>query len=228
MPIGKLLIVVDADIRLMIGNGLRSRDYDVIIAETGDEGLSKISEKPDLIILDMDMPAMDGIQTCREIRKHVTTPIIFLGDSSEASGRILCLDAGGDNYLIKPITVPELAAYLNAAIRRQTHYSNKAGRRINIKDLTLDVSAHELKRNDELIHLTLTEFKLFRALAVNCGQVLTRDHLLDEVWNIDSSGFYSRTIDVHVGRMRRKIGDDPLNPRYILTVNGVGYKIPSN
>lgn len=230
MSKGKLLIVDDdEDIRHLVGGSLANNGFDVITAEDGEEGVAKaLCEHPDLIILDVEMPGMDGIAVCREIRRCLTTPIIFLSVRSDTPDKILGLGAGGDNYLTKPFDTSELLAYVEATIRRQNLYyrSDNGSQVIRIKDLTLDISAHELRRNGTTIPLTSTEFKLFRTLAENAGRVVTRDQLLDRVWEMDIEGIYSRTIDVHVGRIRRKIGDDPIRPSYILTVSGVGYKMP--
>lgn len=232
MSKGKLLIVDDdEDIRQLVGGCLTNRGYEVITAATGEEGFAKAhSEHPDLIILDVEMPGMDGIQTCQEIRKHLNVPIIFLSVRAETSDRVLGLGVGGDNYLTKPFQIPELLAFVDAAMRRQSVYSrpNRDHPIFKIRDLCLDIRAHELKRDGCSIPLTPTEFRLLQVLAQNPGRVVTREQLLDQVWQTSATDIYSRTIDVHVGRIRRKIGDDSARPQYILTVAGVGYKVPSN
>lgn len=229
MPNGKLLIVDDdEDIRQLVGTSLKNRGYEVISARSGEEGLTKaLSEQPDLIVLDVEMPGMDGIQTCQEIRKHLIVPVLFLSVRSEETDVVLGLGVGGDNYLTKPFKIPELIAHVDAAMRRKQRYSQAvhSDQTLKVKDLALDLSAHELKRNGDIILLTSTEFKLFQILAENAGRVVTRDKLLDLVWLLESDGVYSRTVDVHIGRIRKKIGDDPASPRYIVTVPGLGYKM---
>ena len=229
MSKGKLLIVDDdEDIRQLVGGSLVNRGYEVITAENGEDGLAKAhAEHPDLIILDIEMPGMDGIQTCQEIRRRLNTPIIFLSVRSETTDRVLGLGVGGDNYLTKPFQIPELIAHVDAAMRRQAVYSrpDHDHHLLKVKDLCLDIRAHELKRNGCPIQLTATEFKVFRVLAANPDRAITREQLLDQVWQANTDGVYSRTIDVHIGRIRRKIGDDSERPRYILTVAGVGYKV---
>lgn len=230
MSRGKLLIVDDdADIRQLLSDSLANRGYEVTTAETGEQGLATaMVTHPDLIILDVEMPGMDGIQTCQEIRKHLFTPVIFLSVRSETTDRVLGLGVGGDNYLTKPFQIPELIAYVDSIMRRQTIYSHpNLSDMMKVADLVLDLSAHELRRNEDVIPLTSTEFKLFHVLAKNAGKVVTRERLLDEVWDTDIEGVFSRTVDVHVGRIRRKLGDDPNHPRYILTVSGVGYRMPN-
>lgn len=230
MSRGKLLIVDnDADIRQLLSGSLISRGYDVTTAESGEQGLAiALATHPDLIILDVEMPGMDGIQTCQEIRRHLFTPVIFLSVRSETTDRVLGLGVGGDNYLTKPFQISELIAYVDSAMRRQTTYAHpNHSEEIKVADLVLDLSAHELRRDDDVIQLTSTEFKLFHVLVKNAGKVVTRERLLDEVWDTDIDGVYSRTVDVHVGRIRRKLGDDPNHPRYILTVSGVGYRMPN-
>lgn len=229
MSKGKLLVVDDdEDIRQLVGGSLMNRGYEVIIAENGEDGLTKAhAEHPDLIILDVEMPGMDGIQTCQEIRKHLNTPIIFLSVRSETTDRVLGLGVGGDNYLTKPFQIPELVAYVDAAMRRQAVYSktDRNSHLLKVRDLCLDVRAHELKRGAAVIPLTATEFKVLRVFATNADRVVTREQLLDQVWQMDADGIYSRTIDVHIGRIRRKMGDDIEHPRYILTIPGIGYRI---
>lgn len=231
MSKGKLLVVDDEEeVRHLITEGLTQRGYEVVPASSGEEALEKVTaERPDIVILDVDMPGMDGIQTCREIRRSLFMPIILLSAHCEETDIVLGLGVGADNYLIKPFRMPVLLAYIDAAIRRQMFYSQSPSqaRFLRVKDLVLDISAHELRRNRKTVPLTQTEFRLFQTLAQNAGRVLTRDQLLDNVWEVDSDSVYSRTVDVHIGRMRRKIGDNPSAQQYIVTVRGLGYKMPS-
>ena len=228
---GKVLVIDDdEDIRHSLGRRLSDRGYEVFLAGSGEEGLTKaLTESPDVIVLDVDMPGMDGIQTCREIRAHLFVPIIFLSVRSDETDIVLGLGVGGDNYLTKPFKASELLAYVDAAVRRETVYSRrrKQSKLLKVKDLVLDLSAYELKRGGDVIQLTPTEFKLIRMLAENVDRVLTREQLLDHVWEFNANGVYSRTVDVHIGRVRGKIGDDRANPQYIITVPGLGYKMPS-
>ena len=231
MSKGKVLVVDDEkDIRDLVGGSLADRGYDVVLACSGEEGLAKaLGEKPDVIVLDVEMPDMDGIQTCQEIRKHILVPIIFLSVRSDESDVVLGLGVGGDNYLTKPLKICELLAHVEAAMRRETLYSQRRSQNqlIAVKDLVVDLDAHEIRQAGKTIPISPTEFKLIQMLAENVDRVLTRSQLLDHVWQTKADNIFSRTVDVHIGRVRRKIGDDPNHPRYIVTVPGLGYKISS-
>ena len=231
MPKGTVLVVDDEeDVRELVGGSLANRGYGVVLARSGEEGLAKaLGENPDVIVLDVEMPDMDGIQTCQEIRKHLLVPIIFLSTRSDETDIVLGLGVGGDNYLTKPFKIPELVAHVEAAMRRETLYSQrrKETRLVAVKDLVVDLAAHELRQAGNTIPVSVTEFKLIQMLVENVDRVLTRDQLLDRVWETKADNIYSRTVDVHIGRVRRKIGDDPNHPRYIVTVPGLGYKISS-
>ena len=225
---GKVLVIDhDETIRRSVAKRLSDRGHDVATADSGEQGLTAaLTQCPDAIIMSVDT---DGIQTCREIRKHLSVPVIFVGGRSGQTDIELALEAGGDAYLPKPVNTAELLAYVDAAVRRQTVYSRCGARPklVKVKDLVLDLSAHEFRRNGAMIPLTPTEFKLIRTLAENVDRVLTRGQLLDYVWESDAKGLYSRTVDVHIGRVRGKIGDDRADPHYIVTVPGLGYKMPS-
>lgn len=229
MAKGKVLIVDDdEDIRELVLHSLQSRGYQVMEASTGEQGVkTALAENPDLIILDIEMPGMDGIQACQEIRKRLLAPIIFLSVRTEESDIVLGLGVGADTYLTKPFSLPQLLAQVDAAIRRETDYSRRRSEagQVRVKDLSIDADAHEVRLNGRSLALTPTEFKLLSTLARNAGRVLTRDELLSSVWDLKGEHIYSRTVDVHVGRIRKKIGDDPARQSYIVTVPGLGYKM---
>lgn len=231
MSRGKILVVDDDEgVRQLLGKCLAGRCCEVVCAASGEEAVDKAhAEKPDLIILDVDLPGMDGIETCQEIRKNLLCPIIFLSDRSGETDIVLGLGVGADHYITKPFRIAEMTAYVESCLRRELVYSKRKSSRsiIKIHDLTVDLGAHEVMLGQIPISLTRTEFKLLQVLVQNAGRVLSRDQLLDHVWELKADGVYSRTVDVHVGRVRRKLGDDPEEPRYIVTVPGLGYKIPS-
>jgi len=226
---GKVLIVDDdEDIRELVTRSLESRGYQAFAASSGEEGVkTALAESPDLVILDIEMPGIDGIQACQEIRKSLLVPIVFLSVRAEESDIVLGLGVGADTYLTKPFKLPELLAQVDAAIRRETLYSQRRSQAklVTIKDLHLDVDAHEVRLDGRSVALSPTEFKLLSVLARNAGRVLTRDELLSSVWDLRGEEIYSRTVDVHVGRIRRKIGDSPSRQSYIVTVPGLGYKM---
>lgn len=231
MPRGKILIVDDDEqTREFVERVLGERGYRVTSASTGEQGLrTAATGNPDLIVLGMDMSSSDGTQTCQEIRKNAFIPIIAVGNRSDETDVVLSLGVGADYYLTKPLRSSEFAAYVEAGIRRQTIYSQRSleANAMRVKDLVLDFPAHELRRGGRLIPLSPTEFRLVHTLARNAGRIMTRDQLLDSVWEFKADGIYSRTVDVHIGRIRRKIGDTPAKPRYIVTVPGLGYKMVS-
>ncbi len=225
---GKILVIDDdTDILTLLKKGFENRGYEVVTAETGQEGIQLANAvQPDIIILDVELPDFDGIEVCQRIRQNSIIPIIFLTIRSEETDVVLGLGVGADNYVCKPFKLSELIAKVEAALRREKVYAQRKKRPvINVKDLVLDLGAFEVKKRGESIRLTATEFKLLRALAENSDQVLSRDQLLDSVWGLKAEGVFTRTVDVHIGRLRKKIEDDPQRPRYILTVPGMGYKM---
>lgn len=227
---GKILVVDDDnDILNLVRASLASRGFEVVTASNGSEGVkAALTERPDVIILDIEMPDKDGIEVCQDIRKKLFCPIIFLTVRSEETDVVLGFGVGADNYVTKPFKVSELIARVEATMRRETLYAErkKDQHYLSVRDLTLDTSAFEARKAETPLNLTLTEFKLLQALAEHAGQVLTRDQLLDHVWELKADGVYTRTVDVHIGRLRKKIEDDPANPQYIVTVAGLGYKMP--
>jgi len=231
LPRGKVLVVdSDEEAREALAGSLAARGYEVVRAASGSEAVDRAPlERPNAITIAVEMPGIDGIETCQEIRKNLFVPIVLISDRSEQTDLVLGLGVGADYYLTKPVSMPLLLAYIEAAVRRETVYSRRriALDTITIKDLALDLAAHELKRNGAMVQLSPTEFRLFAALARNAGRILTRDQLLESVWELKADGIYSRTVDVHIGRIRRKIGDDASRQCYIVTVPGLGYKMPA-
>lgn len=227
---GKILIVDDdEDILRLVGGALKARGYDVITACTGTSGVAlAVAEQPDLIILDIELPDMSGTDACQEIRHTNLAPILFLTVRSDETDVVLGLGVGADYYITKPFRIAELIAGVEAALRRETVYAERKRHRniLSIRNLTIDLSAFEVRKKGEPVQLTTTEFKLLQALAEHPGRVLTRDQLLDYVWDLRADGIYTRTVDVHIGRLRKKIEDDPSQPQYIVTVAGLGYKMP--
>lgn len=225
-----LVVDDDEDILRLVSGSLRAHGFEVLTATTGTDGVALCaSQRPDLVVLDVELPDKSGIEVCQEIRRNHLIPIVFLSVRCEETDVVLGLGVGADNYITKPFRISELVARIEATLRRETVYAErkKVQKRLTIRDLTLDLSAHEVRKSGTPIQLTTTEFRLLQALAEHVGQVLTRDQLLDCVWELRADGVYTRTVDVHIGRLRKKIEDDPADPEYIVTVPGLGYKIPS-
>lgn len=224
----KILIVEDEpNIRELVSYNVEQNGYQAVTAEDGVSGYElALSEKPDLILLDLMLPGKDGYDICRDLRKQGNqTPIIMLTAKSDEIDKVLGLEFGADDYVAKPFSVRELMARVKAVLRRSPEPS-EASEAYRIGELSIDVDRHEVRLNGELLELTLKEFDLLAALARNRGRVLSRDQLLDQVWGFEYIG-ETRTVDVHIRYLRRKLGEDEQEEsRYIQTVRGVGYKMP--
>lgn len=223
------LLIIDDDARLVknVLTYLKDFDYRIESAFNGTEGLEKVkSFKPDLIILDLMMPELDGIEVCRAIRKDNQVPIIMLTARGEESDVVAGLEVGADDYLTKPFSLRELAARIKANLRRTI--TGPAGTPAKVKtivhgDLMIDPSKREVYKQKTLLTLTSTEFNLLWLLASQPGVVFSRDRLLEELRNRELE-LFDRSIDAHISNVRKKIEDTPKNPRYIITVWGTGYK----
>ncbi|WP_069650175.1 response regulator transcription factor [Caloranaerobacter ferrireducens] len=226
----KRILVVDDEEHIieLIRFNLETNGYYVIAANDGNEALKKVKEeKPDLVILDLMLPSIDGIEICKILRKDKETeklPIIMLTAKSEEIDMILGLEIGADDYITKPFSVRELLARIKAVLRRTQQRQERRENVIKIGDITIDVEKHEVTKKGKKIDLTLKEFELLRILSEKRGNVLTRNYLLDEIWGYDYFGD-TRTVDVHIRHLRRKIEDDDKNPQYIQTIRGIGYKM---
>ena len=224
----KVLIVDDEkNIVDIIAFNLKKEGYQVITASDGEEGVEKtFSENPDLILLDIMMPKMDGYEACRKIREKKHTPIIMLTARAEEVDKVLGLEMGADDYVTKPFGVRELMARVKANLRKVAALQEAAGaadeNASGYGKLTLNLDRYEVKKDAKVIVLTLREFELLKFLAQQKGQVFSRETLLEKVWGYEYFGDV-RTVDVTVRRLREKIEDDPGKPSYILTKRGVGY-----
>ncbi len=223
----KLLIIEDeADIRELISFNLEMSGYDVIKSRDGEEGLSTArSEKPDLIILDLMLPGMDGLKVCSHLKKDQDTkdiPIIMLTARSEDDDIINGLEKGADDYITKPFSPRILIARVKAALRRvQTDSSEKSSNRIVIHDLVIDVARHETLVEGEPVNLSATEFSILRFLAENPGWVFSRNQIIDSVKGEDYP-VTARSVDVQILGIRKKLGDAG---NIIETVRGIGYRM---
>jgi two-component system alkaline phosphatase synthesis response regulator PhoP len=178
--------------------------------------------QPDLIVLDIMLPGMDGIEVLRRLRQESDVYVLMLTAKTEETDRIVGLTVGADDYLTKPFSPRELVARVKAILRRERDVG--AGEVVLVfRRLRIDPSAHQVWRDDQLVELTSTEFELLHALARHRGRVLSREQLIEQVWGYDYYGD-ERVVDVHVGRMRKKLEDDPENPTLIATVRGAGYR----
>jgi two-component system response regulator MtrA len=219
-----LVMVVDDDHDLaeMLGIVLNDAGIDVDLVSRGDEVLDAFREKaPDLILLDVMLPGIDGVEVCKLIRAQSMVPIIMLTAKGETEDVVRGLEAGADDYMVKPFRhASELVARVRTRLRRT---NTDVSGLLFIGDLKIDVQAHQLLRNGKQIQLTRLEFDLLVALAREPGRVFTRDALLSEVWGYAHSTD-TRLVNVHIQRLRSKIEHDPENPELVITIRGVGYK----
>jgi len=219
---GKVL-VVDDDLALaeMLGIVLRGEGFEPVFCSDGSEALRVFREsRPDIVLLDLMLPGKDGVDVCRLIRAESGTPIVMLTAKSDTIDVVVGLEAGADDYIVKPFKPKELVARIRARIRRNEE-PTPAG--LQIGDLAIDVTGHSVRRGEESLSLTPLEFDLLLCLVRKPGQVFTREALLEEVWGYRHSAD-TRLVNVHVQRLRAKIEHDPERPDIVLTVRGVGYK----
>ena len=221
----RILIVDDEKaIGDIIKFNLEKEGFEVDLAYDGEEGLEKIKLKePSLLVLDIMMPKKDGFQVLKEIRPTFKFPVIVLTAKEEEVDKVLGLELGADDYMIKPFSMRELVARVKANLRKMDYDLTPGnGAEISSQDLEIDLSKYEVRRNGEVIELTLREFELLKFLALSSEQVFTREQLLEKVWGYEYYGDI-RTVDVTVRRLREKIEDSSGDFKYILTKRGVGY-----
>ena len=217
------ILVVDDDVALaeMISIVLRGEGYSPHQVFDGQEALSQIPDvKPDLILLDVMLPGLDGIEVCTRIREFSGVPIIMLTAKGDTTDVVKGLESGADDYVVKPFNPKELVARIRTRLRPSSEGANSV---ISVGDVTIDVPAHEVRRGDSRINLTPLEFDLLLALALKPQQVFTREMLLEQVWGYHYKAD-TRLVNVHVQRLRAKVEIDPDSPLIVQTVRGVGYR----
>jgi len=210
-------------IRMFIRANLEARDYDVYLAQDGVEAVEMAaSVLPDVIVLDVNMPRMDGIEACRRIREWADTPIIMLSVRGEEKDKVRALDEGADDYVTKPFGMEELLARIRVALRRASGITTSSAI-FTADDLEVNLANYVVKRRGQILKLTRTEYELLAYMVTNCGKVLTHRELLHNVWGSEY-GEEAEYIRVFIGQLRRKIEDDPSNPRFIVTEPRIGYR----
>lgn len=223
------IFVVEDEVHIqqLIKYNLEANGFKVNVFEKGEDLLAFTADTiPDLFLLDLMLPGMDGFDVCRHLRQNLRTkniPIIMLTAKSEEFDKVLGLELGADDYITKPFSVRELLARIKALFRRINTVSEPNVDVISHGDITIDCTRREVYKGDKLIEMPLKEFELLKMLITNKGKVLSREHLLDKIWGFDYYG-ETRTVDVHIRYLRQKIEDNDENPTLIETVRGIGYR----
>src|ERR1700682_6174782 len=221
----RILVVDDeANLRHTLGYALRQEGYEVLTAENGEDGLETFrSTKPDLVILDVMLPRLDGFEVCRRIRRESDVPILMLTARDTELDKVVGLEIGADDYLAKPFSTRELVARVRALLRRTRQTVAPVGERLESAGLLLDAGRHRVTLEGREIALKTKEFDLLSFFMAHPGPVFGREQLLARVWGYDFAGD-SRTVDTHVKTLREKLGDPAEHPRWVETVRGVGYR----
>ena len=233
----RILVIEDeSNIQELIKYNLEKNGYKVTLADNGLTGLNEaLANVPDLILLDLMLPGLDGLEVCKRLRMDKRTkrvPIFMLTAKSEELDKILGLELGADDYITKPFSIKELIARIRAAMRRMEEDRNdeaskaESSTSIKVKDIEIDSDKYEVRKNGEKLALTLKEFELLKMLIENKGKVMTRDFLLDKIWGYDYAG-ETRTVDVHIRHVRQKLKDEEGANQMIETIRGVGYRFIS-
>jgi len=224
----RVLLVEDEEgLILTLSDRLENEGFEVVSATDGEKGFElAVSESFDLILLDVMLPKKNGFDVCRDIRKEgITTPILMLTAKGETIDKVLGLKLGADDYLTKPFETIELLARVEAVLRRSPNGTEGIEQNdFHFGDVLIDVKRAEVSKMGNPIELSAMEFKLLRFLVENCGNVHSRDELLDAVWGYDSTPT-TRTVDVHIAWLRQKLESNPKHPKHIQTVHGMGYKL---
>ena len=218
-----LLVEDEASIAVPFERALTREGFDPVVATTGAEALRLVREEPpDLVLLDLGLPDADGRDVCRAMRRESSVPIVMVTARGTETDRIVGLELGADDYVVKPFSAAEVAARIRAVLRRGGE--RPAADSVRIDGLEVDPGARRVFVDGEEVELTRKEFDLLARLARDAGRVVTREDLMSDVWDVNWFGS-TKTLGVHIGWLRNKLGDDPANPRFIHTVRGVGFRL---
>jgi len=218
----KILVVDDEKgIVTVLKNYFEMKGYEVYTAFDGSEALEKVSQQPDIILLDITMPKMDGLTVCQQIREHIACPIIFLTARIETADKIKGFNVGADDYILKPFDLDELGARVSAHLRRELRKQEQTTLRF-FGNLSIDYSKHEVKMEGEIISFSKKEFAIIELLSINTGQIFDRERIYEVIWGLEGTGS-SDTIMEHIRKIRAKLAEHSTHD-YIETIWGVGYK----
>lgn len=225
------ILLIDDEVELLklLETVLKKEGFRRIFkAKNGIEGINLCkTEKPDIVVLDIMMPDMDGFEVCKNIRNFSFVPVIFLSAKSDDVDKILALGLGADDYVTKPFSPKEVAFRIKAHLRRNIYIKNEMSmkkEKISFGDIIIDTKKGEVSKSNKNVVLTPKEYHLLCYMAQNANQILTKQMICDEVWHDDYEG-YDNTIMVHIRKLRQKLEDDPSSPKYIITAKGLGYKL---
>ncbi len=227
VPREKTVLIVEDDINTakLVALYLRREGFQAVTASDGEQGLALAARyRPDLVILDLMLPKVDGWEVCRQLRQMSDVPVIMLTARDEEIDRVAGLTLGADDYVVKPFSPRELVARVIAVLRRMRSYSDAAGKVLHQGEIILDLEKRSLTVRNQPVALTHHEYALLEALMKVPGKVFTRDELLERIYPRGEAIVIDRVVDVHIGKLRKKIESNPSDPNYILTVRGVGYR----
>jgi two-component system alkaline phosphatase synthesis response regulator PhoP len=221
----ELILVIDDEPKIvkLARDYLQQSGFRVAVAGDGTTGIAVArQERPDLIVLDLNLPGSDGLDVCRTLRRDSDVPIIMLTARAEETDRLIGLELGADDYIAKPFSPRELVARVRAVLRRVRGGLQQSGM-IRAADLEIDLEGHRIMRAGQPVHLTPTEFTLLATLAQHPGQTFSREQLITRLYDVAYEGL-SRSVDAHIKNLRQKLEPDPADPRYVMTVYGIGYR----
>lgn len=227
---GARILVVDDEIEIMraLQRSLAAHGYEVFVAKNGEDALEEVARhRPDLMLLDLGLPGISGLEVCKKVRGSSNLPIIVLSVKDTERDKVLALDLGADDYVSKPFSVNEVLARVRVALRHTAQVQTGTEPIFSAGPLRVDFAQRQVQVNGQEVKLTPTEYDLLKALIKNNGKIMTRQMLLSQVWGT-GYGTEAHYLHVYIGQLRRKIEPDPAHPRFILTISGVGYRFSSD
>jgi len=227
---GARILVVDDEVEIMraLQRSLAAHGYEVFVAKNGEDALEEVARhRPDLMLLDLGLPGMSGLEVCKKVRESSNLPIIVLSVKDTERDKVLALDLGADDYVSKPFSVNEVLARVRVALRHTAQVQTGTEPIFSAGALRVDFAQRQVQVNGQEVKLTPTEYDLLKALIKNNGKIMTRQMLLSQVWGT-GYGTEAHYLHVYIGQLRRKIEPDPAHPRFILTISGVGYRFNSD